>query len=279
MGKKQRRTWQEAVVRFLQEKQHKKSLESDIWRFKYLNGALGGKYLDEITIETVNQIKEDYSATGVKNTTLNRMMGLLRSVLMLAMHEWEWLDKVPKVKLLQEPKRRVRFLKPEEIARLMQELPDHLKAMAKFSLATGLRESNVTQLQWEQVDMQRHCAWIYADQSKTGRAINVPLNDNALEVVREQLGKHIKYVFVYEGHPVTRANNHAWRNALKRAGIEDFRWHDLRHCFASAHAMNGTPLHVLQALGGWESQEMVQRYAHLSSAHLLEFAGNSKTKL
>jgi integrase len=79
-------------------------------------------------------------------------------------------------------------------------------------------------------------------------------------------------VFTYKGHRVTRANNHAWRKALKRAGISDFRWHDLRHTWASWHVQSGTPLHVLQELGGWESVEMVRRYAHLGSDHLAHYA-------
>ena len=62
------------------------------------------------------------------------------------------------------------------------------------------------------------------------------------------------------------------RAALKRAGIEDFRWHDLRHCWASWHVQNGTPLFALQELGGWESPEMVRRYAHLSACHLAPYA-------
>lgn len=63
----------------------------------------------------------------------------------------------------------------------------------------------------------------------------------------------------------------AWRLALQRAGIAEFRWHDLRHTWASWHAQAGTPLHVLQELGGWESAEMVRKYAHLSTVHLTEY--------
>jgi integrase len=104
-----------------------------------------------------------------------------------------------------------------------------LKAMARFTLATGLRESNVTGLQWSQLDMQRRCAWIHADQAKGKKAIAVPLNEDALTVIRQQIGKHDTHVFTYEGNPVTRANNHAWRKALVRASIINFRWHDLTH--------------------------------------------------
>ena len=79
-------------------------------------------------------------------------------------------------------------------------------------------------------------------------------------------------MFTYKGKPVTKANNHAWRKALVRAGIEDFRWHDLRHTWASWHVQQGTPLYVLQELGGWSDYEMVRRYAHLSAEHLAQYA-------
>ncbi len=156
----------------------------------------------------------------------------------------------------------------------MSELPPHLAAMMQFTLATGLRESNVTQLEWSQVDMKKQCAWIHADQVKTNKSIAVPLNTDAMRVIRQQIGKNETFVFTYKGEPVTRANNHAWQKALKRAGIEDFRWHDLRHTWASWHVQNGTPLHALQELGGWSSADMVRRYAHLSQQHLAGYADN-----
>jgi integrase len=160
---------------------------------------------------------------------------------------------------------------------IIHELPEHLEAMVRFTLSTGLRESNVTGLQWDQIDMQRRCAWVHADQAKGKKAIAVPLNNDAIVVIRQQIGKHNTHVFTYKGKPVTRANNHAWEKALIRAGITDFRWHDLRHTWANWHVQNGTPLHVLKELGGWADLTMVLRYAHLSSKHLEEYAGNSKT--
>ena len=83
-------------------------------------------------------------------------------------------------------------------------------------------------------------------------------------------------MFTYKDKPVAKAGTLAWRKALKRAGIEHFRWHDLRHTWASWHVQNGTPLHILKELGGWASYEMVQRYAHLAPEHFAKFAGNSK---
>lgn len=151
--------------------------------------------------------------------------------------------------------------------------------MVRFTLATGLREQNVVMLRWEQIDLGRRTAWIHQDQLKGAvRSLAVPLNDDAVDVLRRQVGRHKNFVFVYPRkvkgmqqpimEPVLRANNHAWRRALKRAGITDFRWHDLRHTWASWHVQAGTPLHVLQELGGWSNYTMVLRYAHLGSQHL-----------
>jgi integrase len=116
-------------------------------------------------------------------------------------------------------------------------------------------------------------AWIHADQSKSGRAFPVPLNENALEVLEKRLGEHPTYVITYRDQPVARTTTKAWYAALKRAGIEDFRWHDLRHTWASWHVQSGTSLAELQELGGWSCHEMVLRYAHLGGEHLKRAAG------
>jgi integrase len=130
--------------------------------------------------------------------------------------------------------------------------------------------SNVTGLQWCDVDIVKRHAWIHPDQAKTKKAIAVPLNSDAVAIIRKQIGNHDKYVFVYQGKPVSRYNTKAWKKASIRAGIDNFRWHDLCHTWASWHVQSGTSLQELQQLGGWNSFEMVLRYAHLSSDHLKE---------
>jgi integrase len=100
----------------------------------------------------------------------------------------------------------------------------------------------------------------------------VPLNEEAIEIIRRQSGKHFEFVFTYKGKPIKRCNTPAWRKALKRAGIEDFRWHDLRHTWASWHVQNGTSLYELQKPGRWPSLDMVNRYAHFNSDYLRKAA-------
>ncbi len=230
--------------------------------------------------EVLDDLTKSRLSDGVSNATVNRMLEVVRAILRRAEREWEWLERAPHVRMLSQTKRRVRWLTREEADRLLAELPDHLAAMARFALATGLREANVVKLEWSQVDLDRRCAWIHADQAKARKAIPVPLNAEAVLVLRQQAGKHSSRVFTYQGEPVTKANNHAWRKALVRAGIRNFRWHDLRHTWASWHVQQGTPLHALQELGGWSDYEMVRRYAHLSVEHLAEYAdGLSELRL
>ena len=273
LGEKPRRTWEEAVERWLIQKQGEKvTLNDDIGHLRRAHSHLYGRYLDEIHRDVLDDLTQSRLSDGVSNATVNRMLEIVRAILRRAEREWGWLERAPHVRMMPQAKRRVRWLTREEAGRLLSELPDHLAAMARFTLATGLRAANVVKLDWSQVDLDRRCAWIHADQAKARKAIPVPLNAEALRVLRQQAGKHSNRVFTYQGKPVTRANNHAWRKALVRAGIENFRWHDLRHTWASWHVQQGTPLHVLQELGGWSDYEMVRRYAHLSVEHLAEYA-------
>jgi len=276
LGDKPKFTWQEAVVRYLQEQSEKKSLITDKFHLRWIDTFLHDKRLDEITRTTLDYIKAERLKTGVSNATVNRMLSTLKKILNAAHKDWEWIDNVPTVKMLIEPKERVRFLTQDEAARLILELPQHLSVMVRFSLATGLRESNVTGLEWSRVDISRRCAWIDARNTKSGKSIAVPLNDDAIAVLHEQKGKHETNVFTYKGVAISKAGSTAWVHALKRAGIEDFRWHDLRHTWASWHIQNGTPINVLKELGGWSDLGMVLRYAHLSSDHLSQYADGSK---
>ena len=146
--------------------------------------------------------------------------------------------------------------------------------MAEFSLATGLRESNVRLLEWSNVDLGRSIAWVHGDQAKAGKSLAAPLNASAMGVLRGQQTQHWKWVFPLNGRPLYQCNNTAWKSALKRAGIDNFRWHDLRHTWASWHVQNDTSLYDLKMLGGWASMAMVERYAHMTHERVARVSGN-----
>ena len=130
--------------------------------------------------------------------------------------------------------KRVRWLTPEKATALLAVLPVHLADTALFSLETGLRRSNVTGLQLSQVNLVRRLAGIHPDQAKARRAFAMPLSDSAVTVMRRQVAKKRKpeftaSVFVSRGRPVYQTVTQAWRDDCAKAGISDFRWHDLRH--------------------------------------------------
>lgn len=201
LGDKPRYTWKQAVVQYCRESVHKKTLSTDKSYLVFADQYLGDLYLDQINRQVIENIIVAKLATDVKPATVNRMMEVIRAILNKCVKEWEWLDKTPNVRMLKEPDSRIRWITNNEAKRLFQELPPHIEAMARFSLATGLRESNVTGLEWSQVDLSRRVAWIHADQSKSGKAIGVPLNKEAVVVLRRQQGRHPGRVFTYGGKP------------------------------------------------------------------------------
>ena len=271
LGVKPRRAWKEAVVRWLAETAEKATHQEDVKKLRWLDPLLGNLMLDEISLDVIDGIKAEKLTTSGK-ATVNRYLALVRAILLRSRDEWEWLDKVPKVKLFKEGPGRERSITGEQAKTLLGELPVHQRDVVLFALATGLRQSNVLGLEWSHVNLDTGHAWVGAAQSKSRRPIAVPLNATAVKVLRRQLGKHSERVFTCRGRPISWANTLAWRNALKRAGIENFRWHDLRHTWASWHRQSGTPTHELQRLGGWRSSVMVERYAHLAPDHLAKAA-------
>ena len=271
LGDKPRRTWDEAAYKWLMESQHKKSHREDVSKIGWLQQFFRAKYLDEMSRDAIARVGE-LKFKETSPATANRLLALIRSILRKAALDWEWIDKPPVIKLYRESKRRVRYLTPLQANMLLQELPEHLADMVRFSLATGLRRSNVTKLEWSQVDLARSVAWIHGDQAKAGKPIHVTLNATAIAVLTKQVGKDPKAVFTYRGKPVEQVTTKAWYKALERAGIENFRWHDLRHTWASWLTQQGVPLNVIQEMGAWESSEMVRRYAHLAPEQFAKHA-------
>ncbi len=277
------RTWKDAVARWLEESSHKKSLVDDKSHLQWLDKHLGHLTLKQITRELLDRLAKlrlsERRTRGKNNqgkplqpATVNRMLEIVRAILRKAEREWLWMDKAPVIRMLHEDNRRIRWLTHEQVETLLNELPEHLANLVAFSLATGLRQFNVLNLQWPEVDLVRKHAFVHPDEAKAEKAIPIPLNSQAMAILKNQIGKHEQYVFTYRGKPIGQCNTKAWRNALVRAKITNFRWHDLRHTWASWHVQNGTSLQELQQLGAWSTFDTVLRYAHLSSNHLQDAA-------
>jgi integrase len=264
-------TWDQAALRFVEDRQQKRSIDTDLTILRWLQPHLSGLLLVDISQDKLDEVRH-LKASETSMSRADRVMALVNSILRAAQARG-WMRKAPKVTMFRPEPADFRWLTREQFDALARELPPHLEAMARFAVATGLRRGNVTGLLWRDVDLERATVRVWRSQAKAKKSIAVPLNADAVAVLRAQpKGTH---VFTYQGEPVYQVATKAWRAAVARAGIEPgFRFHDLRHTWASWHVQAGTPLTALMELGGWASLEMVQRYAHFGSRHLADYAAN-----
>lgn len=267
LGAKPERTWEEAVARYLDELQVDGLAQSTIRNYEqqlkwWGDQYFAGKHLSEIgkgdIMAGVYRIAKSRS-----QSTANRYLAPIRSMLYRASGEWEWLDRVPsKFKQFDETQfARTRALSPDEISRLAKELPEHQRELFLFSIATGLRQANIKRLQWSWVDLQQRRLRVPRHEFKNRKELVIPLSESAVTILRAKVGQHKTHVFTYRGTPVEQVTTRAWRNALHRAGIEDYRYHDNRHTWAHSLRRAGVPLEDIQDLGGWRDSKMVRRYA------------------
>ena len=260
----------DAVDRYNAEKLDKKTFENDQYAFMHLMLFFRDSTLDQINMNTLWPFIH-YRLLSVKNSTINRELEVVRHLLNLANKEWLCLDAVPFIRLLKEPPPRVRFLNQAEADRLLLALPHHLQPVVQYALATGCRRAEVLNLEWSRVDLGRRVTWLEHGTTKNGAARGIPLNRDAMIALEMAKSRNSRWVFTYKGRPMASIGS-AFKKALKRADIKDFRFHDLRHTWASWHVMSGTPLYDLMTLGGWKTMDCVQRYAHLAPEHLAKAA-------
>ena len=195
--------------------------------------------------------------------TINRPLALLRHLLRMAATEWEVLPKVPVVKLEQEPQGRLRYLSDDEEVRLLDACGKSqnpaLLDLVKIVLETGLRRGEVLGLTWDRVDLSRGV--IMLERTKSGKRREIPMRDAVYAVLSAMPDKSGR---VWPDSSVRKA----FETAVKRAKLEDFHFHDLRHSFASKWMMRGGSLLGLSKILGHATLAMTTRYAHLSPDHL-----------
>jgi integrase len=271
--------WQQAVVRYLEESADKGSLSDDRDHLRKLDPYLRSLRLDAIDMNALQPfIRDRKTKDGVSNATINRALEIVRRILNLAHQDWRWLKGVPKIRMLKEPRRRVRFLRREEADRLIAAMPEHMKPIVRFALATGCRSGEIHGLEWSRVDLIRKVAWLDHGTTKSGEGRGIPLNADAVAALEAVLGQHPRWCFTFAGKRMEKSST-AWDKAKQRAGIKEFRFHDLRHTWASWHVQSGTSLPELMELGGWKSYEMVLRYAHLAPEKLSSVASRIERRV
>lgn len=205
---------------------------------------------------------------------VNRYLSVLSHACTIAVNEWEWLSENPmrKISKMKEPRGRDRFLNDEERNALLQacSMSDYksLYLIVVLTLSTGMRRGEVMNLRWVQVDLSQR--QIILHETKNGEKRCLPLRGHALELIKQhQKLRRIdtNMLFSSEKGDKPYEIKRSWNNALKRAGVSDFRFHDLRHSAASYLAMNGASLPEIAEVLGHKSFDMVKRYAHLSHEH------------
>ena len=158
-----------------------------------------------------------------------------------------------------------RWLTKDEEGRLFENSPEWLREIISFALNTGLRQDELLSLEWNRVNLFRKT--ILIQKTKNGKPKTLPLNKIALDVLNRRLKvKNIKNDFVFFNKNGKKINKHNLRlsfyRVMKKAEIKDFRWHDLRHTFATRLAQAGVDLYKISKLLGHKDIKMTQRYSH-----------------
>jgi len=256
-------TLSQAAARFWNE--HGKDLRSarsthwNVNRFMQFFGE--DLLLCELSNKHVAELVEARKADGAAAAGINRTLAALRQVHRMASRRWD--EPVKSIDWSQhwrqEPKERVRWLTPAEATRLLDELPEHIRLAAEWSLYTGCRKSETFGLRWSDVDLERGFATV---QGKTG-ARTVWLSAEARGVL-DRSPRQSTAVFDGTNH------RKLFEAAAKACAISDFRWHDLRHTHATWLRQAGAPLEVVQRSLGHTLITTTQRYAHVDDAEIRE---------
>lgn len=291
-GVRPKRSFKEAAVRFLNENQHKASIDTDAILLKSICPFIGDLTLEQVHIGTLQSFIKAKQEAKLKTKSINNTLELVRHILNVAATEWidenslTWLLVAPKIKLLPVKDARAPFpLSWSEQSRFLEALPVHLNQMARFKVNTGCREQEVCQLRWEwekRVPSLNTSVFIIPSHInrdgelrqlvKNGEDRLVILNDEAKAVIEEVRGIHSEFVFSYNGKPITRMNNTAWRNARKKANLSDLRVHDLKHTFGRRLRAAGVSYEDRQDLLGHRSGRITTHYSQAELSNLLEAA-------
>lgn len=253
-------------------KANKKSWTRDVTSCNALIGFFGGRKLTHITPWTVDKYKskriKDSSRFNrpLAQATINRVLACLKTMLNFAVKE-NWLSKNPLsgYKLFREKQNKLRVVSPEEFYRVYENASKFLKPILVTAYNSGMRGGEILYLKWENVDFER--GYIRVEETKNNEARKIPINKKlkeALESVKYEASGD--YVFTREGKPIGSFKT-AFKAAIKRAGVERFTFHNLRHTFASNLVMSGVDLATVQELLGHKSILMTKRYSHPTPEH------------
>ncbi|OJW49092.1 MAG: integrase [Alphaproteobacteria bacterium 41-28] len=240
-----------------------------------LTRALIVEQRDKLLTSTGRNVSKGRNIAQRSPATVNRYMMALGHALTIAANEWEWIHENPmkKISNLPEPRGRIRYLSDEERERLLEACKvstnPQLHTLVVLALSTGGRYGELIKLRWDDIDWGRKVITLHDTKNNDRRLL--PLMHYALELMEaHHKTRNIDsdLVFPSPSNPMKPWNSRtSWVSVLKKANIQDFRFHDLRHSCASYLAMNGASLAEIAEVLGHKTLQMVKRYAHLSEAH------------
>lgn len=239
----------------------------DITNIRFLKEYFQGKLINDITAHDV-EVYKCRRREKLSSASVNREISCIKHMFTKAI-EWDYISENPlrSVMKLKEPPGRTRYLNSEEEKRLLKCCNGHTKHIVIMALNTGMRRGEILNLKWSDIDLRNRTITIY--KSKNNEVRTIPINSQ-LMISLVEMGSQLpdQYVFSNDDGNAFTTIKKGFRAALKRAGIANFRFHDLRHTFASKLVMAGADIRTVQQLLGHKDIRMTMRYSHLSTDHL-----------
>ena len=265
----------EMIARYLEKDLPEKSARNYKPVLAWWRSQIGGKRLAEVSRADLIELRDRME---VSNSSKNRYCAYIATVFSKAVY-WEWIKASPfhKFQKLPEPRGRTRFLSDEERQRLLdacRQNPD-LYVLVVLALSSGMRKSEMLTLRWRQVDFNSQTIKLL--DSKNGDQRLVPLVEPALSILRERSKvRRIDSEFIFpakNGNRSWQLTSKEWKRKIEKAGLVNFRVHDMRHSAASVMAMSGMSVLEIAAVLGHRTLAMTMRYAHVADAHLVDRVG------
>lgn len=294
LAEAKRRTVGELVDRYIENVLPKKprSARSQKQQLLWWKDQLGPMTLADLSADLIVDCRDKLarrivpSGKRISAASVNRYLAVLSHALSIAVREYRWLPDSPMrdVSKLQEPKGRVRFLSDGERERLLKACREYanpyLYVIVVLAISTGMRKGEIMTLTWDDVDLDKGTIILNDTKNKERRAI--PLVGKAQELVSELRSKRSNESdLLFPGNKPERPLEikKSWDHCLIQAGVENFRFHDLRHTAASYLAMNQATLPEIAGVLGHKTYEMVKRYSHLSEPHTADVVSRMNEKI
>ncbi len=270
-------TLKELSEDYLKWAEKQKAFRSKKGFIKRLLVAFGKYPLKAFNTKMIEEYQSKLLSDGKAPATANRHLATLKHMFSKAV-EWEMISedvlmKVRKAKLLPEDNRRLRFLSGEECQTLVDACVPHIRPIVITAMNTGMRREEIFSLEWERhVDLKHGFILLYV--TKNGERREVPINRTLRETLLS-IPRHVRSPYVFTDKLGNRFVDikRSFRTACNRAGIKDFRFHDLRHTFASLLVMGGVDITTVKELLGHKTLTMTLRYAHLAPSHKIKAVG------